>query len=167
MQPATDREIVAEATAAADDPPTTGDRMIDAATTSFEDDLVADMRAHGGAVTTGPLAGQPLLIMTNTGARSGDPRRAILTYSRDGADHIAAGTAGGSAKPPAWFHNVLANADVTIEIGDETFPASATAIIDGPERDRLWDQHVAALPHFAGYPEQTGRLIPMIRLSRR
>lgn len=138
--------------------------MTDPAST-FEDDLIADMRAHGGAVTAGPLRGHPLLIMTSQGARSDEPRQAILTYSRDGDDYVVAGTAGGSSSDPAWVHNVAAHPDVTIEIANQTFEASARSVVDGPERDRLWEQHVTALPHFAAYPEQTGRVIPMVRLT--
>lgn len=140
--------------------------MTDWASPTFEDDLIDDMRAHGGAVTVGPLAGHPLLIMTSEGAKSGDPRRAILTYSRDDDDFVVAGTAGGSPRDPAWLHNLEAHPDVRIEVNTQTFDARATPIVEGPERDRLWEQHVAALPHFAGYPEQTGRLIPMARLRR-
>ena len=131
---------------------------------SFETALIDDMRAHGGAVTSGPLKGHPLLIMTSTGAKSGEPRRAILTYSRDGGDYIVAGTAGGSPTTPAWVHNLRQNPDPTVELNLETHSAHATVIDSGPERDRLWEQHVAALPNFAPYPEQSGRLIPMIRL---
>jgi deazaflavin-dependent oxidoreductase (nitroreductase family) len=133
---------------------------------AFEDMIISDMRAHGGAVTSGPLEGHPILIMTSKGARSGLPRRALLTYSRDAEDYIVAGTAGGSPKPPSWLANVTANPAVDVEVNLETFQAIATPILDGPERDRLWDQHVAALPWFAAYPEQTGRVIPMVRLSR-
>jgi deazaflavin-dependent oxidoreductase (nitroreductase family) len=139
--------------------------MTDGAST-FEEDLIADLRANGGTVSQGPLAGQQLLILATEGAKSGEARRAILTISRDGEDYIVAGTAGGSAKPPAWLFNVQEHPDVTIEARNDTFQARAQAIIDGPERDRLWEQHVAALPHFAGYPEQTGRIIPMVRLTR-
>lgn len=131
---------------------------------SFEDDLIADMHAHEGAVTRGPLKGHPLLIMWSKGAKSGDSRRAILTWSRDGDDYVVAGTAGGAPTAPAWVANVQAEPHVTVEIANRTFEATATTVLDGPERDRLWDQHVAALPHFAAYPEQTGRVIPMIRL---
>lgn len=133
---------------------------------SFEDALIADMRAHGGAVTQGPLAGHPLLIMTTRGARSGAPRRSILTLSRDGTDYIVAGTDSGAPAPPAWVHNVRAHPDVLVETGNETFEATAEVVPDGPERDRLWDQHVAALPHFAPYPAQAGRVIPMVRIRR-
>jgi len=134
--------------------------------TSFEDGLIADMRAHDGQVTSGPLAGHPLLVMTNIGAKSGLPRRAILTYSLDGGDYIVAGTAGGSSSDPSWLPNVRVHPDVEIETGNRRFSARATTIETGPERDRLWDQHVAALPWFAGYPDQTGRVIPMVRLQR-
>lgn len=138
--------------------------MTDWSSNSFEDDLIADMRAHDGAVTTGPLAGHPLLIMTSRGARTGQPRRSILTLSRDGDDYIVAGTAGGSPKDPKWIYNLRADPHVTIETGNRTFDATAS-IVDGAERDRLWDQHVRALPHFAAYPEQTGRVIPIVRLT--
>jgi deazaflavin-dependent oxidoreductase (nitroreductase family) len=140
--------------------------MTDTAELSFDDGIVADLRAHNGEVTTGPLKGHPILIMMSRGARSGEPRRALLTYSRDGDDYVVAGTAGGSPKDPAWLHNLRAHPEVDIEIGDDRFVARATPVIDGRERDRLWDQHVARLPHFAAYPAQTGRLIPMVRLAR-
>jgi deazaflavin-dependent oxidoreductase (nitroreductase family) len=122
------------------------------------------MRAHDGQVTSGPLAGHPLLIMTSTGAKSGTPRRAILTYHRDGGDYIVAGTAGGSKTDPGWLRNIERDPGVSIETGNERFEATAS-IVDGPERDRLWDDHVNALPWFADYPAQTGRVIPVIRLT--
>jgi len=132
---------------------------------TFEDQLVADMRANDGKVLSGPLAGHPLLIMTSKGARTGTPRRAILTYHRDGDDYIVAGTAGGAPTTPSWVHNIQADPDVTVEVDTEEFDATATSLVDGPERDRLWDDHVRALPWFVDYPAQTGRLIPMIRLT--
>ena len=133
--------------------------------TSFEDMILADMRAHGGAVTSGPLEGHPLLVLTSRGARTGEQRTALLTWSRDGDDYIVAGTAGGSPTTPAWVHNVEHEPNVTIEVNLREQPASATVVHDGPERDRLWDQHVAALPWFAEYPQKSGRTIPMVRLT--
>jgi deazaflavin-dependent oxidoreductase (nitroreductase family) len=138
--------------------------MTDWDTASFEDQLIADMRAHGGAVTTGPLAGHPLLIMTSKGARTGQPRRAILTWSRDEGDYVVAGTASGSPTTPSWVHNVRTNPEVEIEAEDRTFRATAR-VVDDEDRARLWKQHVAALPHFAEYPEKSGRVIPMVRLT--
>jgi len=131
---------------------------------SFEDRLITEMRANGGEVTSGPLAGHPLLIMTSRGAKSGVPRRAILTFHLDGDDFVVAATAGGSPTDPHWLRNLGAHPAVTIEARNERFDATAR-IVDGPERDRLWDDHVMALPWFAGYPAQTGRVIPMVRLT--
>ena len=133
---------------------------------TYEEGLIADMREHGGAVTRGSLAGHPLLVLTMTGARTGRPRQAILTWSRDGQDDIVAGTDDGAAAAPAWVHNVRAHPDVTVEARAEVFSARAEVIDDGPERDRLWARHVAALPHFAPYPAMAGRVIPMVRLRR-
>ena len=138
--------------------------MSDFDPTAFEDAVIADMRANDGNVTTGPLTGHPLLVMISSGAQTGQPRRAILTFSRDDGDYIVAGTAGGSPTTPAWVANLRENPDVRIEAENKTFTATAT-IVEGEERDRLWDQHVERLPWFADYPAQTGRTIPIIRLT--
>lgn len=139
--------------------------MADANVDAWEENLIADLRANGGRPASGPLAGHPLLIIWSTGARSGERRRAILTYTRDREDLVVAGTKSGAPSDPLWVANVRANPDVTLEVANETFAATAT-IVDGSERDRLWAQHVAELPWFAPYPELSGRVIPMIRLSR-
>lgn len=131
---------------------------------SFENAVIADMREHDGVVTSGPLAGHPLLILTTLGAKSGKDRRAILTYSRDAGDYVVAGTAGGSPTTPSWVHNLEAEPHVTIEVANRSSAATA-AIVDDDERDRLWERHVAALPNFADYPAQAGRVIPVIRIT--
>jgi deazaflavin-dependent oxidoreductase (nitroreductase family) len=130
----------------------------------WEAQLIAEMRSNGGEVTSGPLAGHPLLIMTSRGAKSGKPRRVILTFHRDGGDYVVAGTASGSPTDPAWLHNLEANPEVTVEVRNEVVDATAS-IVSGADRDRLWDDHVRALPWFADYPKQTGRVIPMVRLT--
>ena len=138
--------------------------MTDAA--AWEDQLIAEMRANGGKVDSGPLAGHPLLILTSKGARSGADRRSILTYHRDGDDYVVAGTAGGSKKDPAWIHNLKAEPKVDLEVDNQRSAATTTIVENRAERDRLWDDHVRALPWFADYPAQTGRVIPMVRIRR-
>lgn len=131
----------------------------------FEDQVIAEMRSNDGKVVSGPLAGHPLLIMTSRGANSGEPRRAILTYHRDGDDYVVAGSAGGAGTDPSWLHNLEVDPEVTIEAGNERFDGTAS-IVGREERDRLWKDHVTALPWFADYPAQAGRVIPIVRLRR-
>lgn len=133
---------------------------------AFTRALIADMRANGGHATSGPLAGQPLAILTTTGARTGEARQAIVTYHRDGNRWVVAGTKSGAPTHPAWYHNLVANPDAEIEVENTIVPVRAM-VVDGPERDRLWDDHVAVLPHFAEYPSMTDRVIPVIALERR
>jgi deazaflavin-dependent oxidoreductase (nitroreductase family) len=131
----------------------------------FTQRLIADMRAHGGRVTSGPMAGRPLGILTTIGAKSGQERRAIVTYTRDGDCYVIAASKSGAPTNPAWFHNLKANPEVTLEAGGETFKARAT-VTEHAERDRLWDQHADQRPEFRDYPKKTNRVIPVILLDR-
>src|SRR2546430_1759332 len=124
----------------------------------FTRQLMADIREHG-APTSGPMAGRPLMILTTTGAKSGEPRGAIVTYTRDGDRYVIAASKGGAPTNPAWYHNLVANPVVKVEAGGETFPARAT-VTAGAERARLWDHHAAERPEFRDYPQQTRRRIP-------
>ena len=138
------------------------------AANAWEAALIADMRAHGGRPSGGPLAGQTLMLLHTKGARTGQPRRSILTYSRDGDAYVVAGTASGAPKHPGWFFNLEADPNATLEADNEEFPATATVEREGPERDRLWASHVEALPWFGDYPTQVGgRVIPIVKLMRR
>src|SRR5262245_2450803 len=135
---------------------------------NWEDQLIADMRAHGGRPSGGPLAGQALILLYTKGAKSGQPRRSILTSSRDGDAWVVAGTASGAPKHPAWVFNVEADPDVTLEADNEELSGRASVEWDGPERDRLWANHVQQLPWFGEYEKQVGaRTIPMVRLTRK
>jgi deazaflavin-dependent oxidoreductase (nitroreductase family) len=132
---------------------------------AWEEQLIADLRANGGRPSQGPLAGNPLLLLYTTGAKSGMRRRSILTYSTEGDSYFVAGSNNGKPTNPAWFSNVSADASVTIEVAGKEVPATAT-VLTGAERDQAWDRHVAQLPRFADYPAQvTGRTIPMVRLT--
>ena len=134
---------------------------------SFTRNLIADMRAHDGVPTAGPFAGRKLLILTTKGARSGEPRTAVLAYREDGDRWSIAASKGGAPVHPAWLHNVEANPDeVTAEVNNQVVPVRATVEAEGPERDRLWEAHVDEMPGFGEYPKKTERVIPMILLER-
>ena len=133
--------------------------------TDFENALIEQMRAHDGAVTTGPLAGHPLLVLSSSGAKSNEPRRAILTFSRDSGDYIVAGTAGGSPTTPGLGQQPAPPSGGDGRGREPHLPRDGARSSMREERDRLWDQHVARLPWFADYPSQSGRTIPVIRLT--
>jgi deazaflavin-dependent oxidoreductase (nitroreductase family) len=127
--------------------------------------LIATLRANNGQITEGPMAGRPLLILTTKGAKSGQQREAVLTYSRDGDRYVVAATANAAPTNPDWYHNLLANPAVQVEADGETFAATASEAPSG-ERERLWAQHVAARPEFGEYPSKVSRTIPVITLQR-
>jgi deazaflavin-dependent oxidoreductase (nitroreductase family) len=131
---------------------------------AFEDQVINDMREHGGVISSGPMAGSRLLVLTTTGAKSGQSRRVLLLFSKDGADYVIAGTASGSTHDPAWLRNLEANPTPSVEVDGRQFNASAT-VAEGAERDRLWQQHLEAAPQLAAHAEQAGRPIPMVRLT--
>jgi deazaflavin-dependent oxidoreductase (nitroreductase family) len=127
--------------------------------------LIADMREHGGRPSAGPMAGKPLIVLTSIGAKTGEPRTAIVTYHKDGDRWAIAASKGGDPQHPQWFHNLEVHPDVSIEVDNEIVPVHAI-VTEGSERDRLWNDHVAALPEFGAYPDKTDRVIPMILLER-
>jgi deazaflavin-dependent oxidoreductase (nitroreductase family) len=131
---------------------------------AFTRALKADIREQGRP-QSGPMAGRPLMILTTTGARSGEPREAVVTYTRDGDRYVIAATKSGAPDNPQWYHNILAHPEVTVETDRETFRARAT-VHTGEERQRLYDQHAAERPEFRDYPQKTTRVIPVITLER-
>jgi deazaflavin-dependent oxidoreductase (nitroreductase family) len=137
--------------------------MDPAAASAWQDNLIADLRANGGRPSAGPLAGEALLVLYSTGARTGLERRAILSVTRDGDDYVVAGTAGGRPTDPSWVSNVRTHPHVRFEADGKLFVGTAT-IVPEADRRRLWDAHIAVLPRFAEYPEKAGRTIPMVRL---
>jgi deazaflavin-dependent oxidoreductase (nitroreductase family) len=131
---------------------------------SFTRSLMEDMRNHNGKLTSGPMEGQPLLILTTKGAKTGQPRVVIVTWTRDGDAYVVAGSKGGAPTDPVWLKNLVANPEATIEVDGRTLKVRAE-VAKGADRDRLWDRHVQALPAFAEYPKTSGRTIPMVRLT--
>jgi deazaflavin-dependent oxidoreductase (nitroreductase family) len=126
--------------------------------------VVEAFRANGGAVG-GPFEGRPLLILNTIGARSGEPRSHALMYGEDGDDLFIIASKGGAPEHPAWFHNLVANPDVTVELGVETFRAHAIPT-QGDERDRLMAKMIEHWPFFGDYEKIADRVIPVVRLRK-
>jgi deazaflavin-dependent oxidoreductase (nitroreductase family) len=128
--------------------------------------VVIDEFRSAGGVVGGDFAGVPLLLLTTTGARSGEPRTAPVTYLADGGRLAVFGANGGRAAHPAWYRNLLADPVARVEVGTEVYEATA-AVAEGAERDRLWRLQLAAAPYFAGFQERAGdRLVPVVVLTR-
>jgi deazaflavin-dependent oxidoreductase (nitroreductase family) len=131
----------------------------------FNAQVIEEFRANGGKVG-GMFANSPMMLLTTTGAKTGQRRTTPLVYTTDGDRVVVIASKGGAPTNPAWFHNVVANPDVTAEIGTETFEARAI-IPDRAERDRLFDAQAAIMPGFRDYQEKTDRIIPVIVLKRK
>ncbi|HEY7527096.1 MAG TPA: nitroreductase/quinone reductase family protein [Candidatus Limnocylindria bacterium] len=131
---------------------------------AFTRNMKQDIRDHGRP-TSGPMAGRPLMILTTTGARTGQLREALVTFTRDGERYVIAASKSGAPTNPQWYHNLLAHPVVTVETEGERFQARAT-VTGGEERNRLWEQHAEQRPEFREYPKKTDRVIPVITLER-
>jgi deazaflavin-dependent oxidoreductase (nitroreductase family) len=132
---------------------------------AFNADLIAEFRANGGTVT-GPFEGAPLVLITTTGAKSGLERTTPLVHTTDGDTVVIIASKAGAPAHPHWYLNILANPEVNVELPGETFRARATAITEGPERDRLYNAQAELMPNFAEYETLTDRKIPVVVLER-
>ena len=129
--------------------------------------VIADFRANGGKVG-GQLEGLPVMLLTMTGAKSGRELCSPLVYSMDGDDMVVIASKAGAPENPNWYHNLVANPTVTVEVGTDTYEATAV-LTEGDERQRLYDQQAATQPQFLEYAAnaaKTGRVIPVFRLVR-
>jgi deazaflavin-dependent oxidoreductase (nitroreductase family) len=130
----------------------------------FNRSVIDEFRANDGKVT-GAFEGAPLLLLTTTGAKSGREHTTPVVYLRDGGRLLVFGSKGGAPTHPAWYHNLVANPEVTVELPGERFVARAV-VTEGAERDRLFDQQKSVMPGFADYERKTTRTIPVVALER-
>jgi len=126
--------------------------------------IIEEFRANGGKVG-GYFANGTLLLLHTTGAKSKAERVNPVAYTTDGDRLVIIASKGGAPTHPDWYHNVVGNPRVTVEVGTEKFQAQAT-IAPEPERTRLYDQMAAINPGFAEYQRKTTRRIPVIILTR-
>jgi len=135
-----------------------------AARNDFNQQVITEFRANQGKVG-GRFANMPVLLLTTTGAKSGRAITKPLVYSRDGDRLVVIASFGGSPKHPAWYHNLVANPEVTVNVGSERFRAKAT-VTTGEERQRLFNRQAEQMPIFTTYQKKTTRQIPVIVLTR-
>jgi deazaflavin-dependent oxidoreductase (nitroreductase family) len=126
--------------------------------------VIAEFRANKGRVS-GYFADKPLLLLTTTGARSGQLRINPLGYRREGEGYVVFATVAGSPRHPDWYYNVLAHPEVEVEVAGDRFPAIAIPV-SGTERERLCAQHAAEHPEWGQYLSMSSREIPVIALQR-
>ena len=124
--------------------------------------VVEEFRANGGKVE----GWAPLILLTTKGAKSGQTRVYPLMAVPYGDHYIAIASKGGAPQNPLWYHNLLAHPDVTVEVGNETFEATAR-LLTGNERDRAFAKAVATFPPYGEYQKKTARQIPVFLLERR
>ena len=130
----------------------------------FNNQVIAEFRANAGKVG-GNFAGAPMVLITTKGAKSGAQRTTPLVYSKDGERVVIIASFAGAPKHPAWFLNLKANPEVTVEVGTEKYQARAV-VPEGSERDRLFNAQAALMPNFAEYQTKTSRVIPAVVLER-
>ena len=128
-------------------------------------DVIKQFRANGGQILEGMFKGAPILLLTTTGAKSGTTYTTPLAYTRDGDRHVVIASKGGAPVHPGWYHNLVANPTVGVEVGQEKFQARAL-VPEGEERDRLYDAQAALMPGFAEYQRNTTRRIPVVVLEK-
>lgn len=131
----------------------------------FNRAIVEEFRANAGKVG-GRFEGVPVLLLSTTGAKSGESRTTPVVYLRDGERLVIFASKAGAPTNPAWYHNLLANPSATVEVGSEALEVDAN-VTAGEERDRLFDQQAARYPQFNEYAQKTARVIPVVVLTPR
>jgi deazaflavin-dependent oxidoreductase (nitroreductase family) len=134
----------------------------------WNDNIINEFRTNNGVVG-GPFAGAHLLLLTTTGAKSGEKRTSPMMYFPDGDLRLVVASKAGADTNPAWYHNLLADPAVHVEVsvtgGVEEYDAIASAL-PRAEQDAAFARLAERAPGFGGYQEKTSRIIPVIALNR-
>jgi deazaflavin-dependent oxidoreductase (nitroreductase family) len=126
--------------------------------------IIEEFRAGDGKVG-GPFEGAPMLLLHTTGAKSGVERVNPMMYlDLDGGRYVFASKAGADSHPD-WYYNLVANPTVTVEVGSETYDATAVSVAGG-DRDRVFAEQARRYPGFAEYQTKTSRVIPVVEIRR-
>jgi deazaflavin-dependent oxidoreductase (nitroreductase family) len=130
----------------------------------FNRHVIEEFRANHGKLGGG-FEGAPMVLLTTTGARTGQKRTNPLVPLVEGDRLYVFASKAGAPTSPDWYHNVVAHPEVEVEYGDERFDAVAV-VVTGPERDRLYAAQVSVQPGFGDYETRTERVIPVVELRR-
>ncbi|MEC3917647.1 nitroreductase/quinone reductase family protein [Nocardia sp. CDC160] len=137
--------------------------MTDIARQRLHEDIIQQFRSGGGHVG-GQFENTPLLLLTTTGARTGESRTWPLGYGRDGERLVVFAANGGRGNRPGWYYNLLANPAATIEVGTESWPVTAS-IVTGEDRARLWERQLEVSPFLADFQAKLSWEIPVFALT--
>ena len=126
--------------------------------------IIEEFRGNEGRVG-GQFEGAPLLLLTTTGRKSGTRTVNPVMYLADGDRLVVFASKGGAPTNPDWYHNLVSQPKVTVEVGTENFQVEAV-VLHGEERDRLYAEQARRYPGFAEYQRRTKRVIPVVALLR-
>ena len=126
--------------------------------------VIKEFRENQGKVG-GQMENMPVVLITMTGAKSGRTITKPLVYSKDGDRMVVIASFAGAPKHPAWYLNLIAHPEVTVEVGTEKFRAKVEET-SGDERQRLFDAQAAQMAIFNDYQKKTTRQIPVLTLTR-
>ncbi len=130
----------------------------------FNQEIIDEFRSHGGVVG-GNFQGAPLLLLHSVGRKSGVERVNPVVYRKVEGGWAVFASYAGAATNPAWYHNLAAAPETTIEVGAEKVKVRSREAA-GAERDDIWGAHKATMPGFAEYEEKAGeRTIPVLILE--
>ena len=130
----------------------------------FNGKIIEEFRTNAGKVG-GPFARADILLLHHTGARTGAERVSPLAYQRVGDSYAVFASKAGAPDNPAWYHNVIAHPEVSVEVGTESFQVTAR-VAQPAERDVIWTRQKERAPHFAQYEQKAApRKIPVILLD--
>ncbi|MBF4461064.1 MULTISPECIES: nitroreductase/quinone reductase family protein [unclassified Rathayibacter] len=133
----------------------------------WNDTIIEEFRANGGTVTTAGF-GRNLVLVHHFGARSGEERVTPLMALRPSDDvWLIAASAAGAPKHPAWFHNLVARPEISIETPDDGTVDVRARVLTGDERDAGWARFTEASDGFREYEKRTTRVIPVVELRPR
>lgn len=131
---------------------------------TWNEKIIEEFRANDGKVG-GQFKGAPVLLLHTRGSKSGLERVNPMMYLEDGGHEYVFASKAGADTNPDWYLNLVANPEVTVELGSEIFTAAATPVT-GAERDRIYSIQAERYPGFKEYEEKTTRVIPVVELVR-